>query len=326
MMERTDRHCRYLLRLAAPHAWLYSEMITAAALLRGDRDRFLEFHAREHPVALQLGGGDPDALAQAARFGAAAGYDEINLNVGCPSERVKAGCFGAALMLDADRVARAVAAMRDAVGVPVTVKTRLGVDDHDSYEFLTAFAARVAAAGCSTLIVHARKAWLKGLSPKQNRDIPPLDYRRVHRLKQDFPALEIVTNGGLTSIDTTLEQLRHVDGVMLGRAAYHDPMLLAELDARMFAASAPALLEILDDYLAYVEAQLHKGTPLKRMTRHLSGLFTGRRGSKAWRRELALLSDGFAGLRRLEQLLAERRDGVVLQARESPRVSVQAGV
>ena len=207
MMDRTDRHLRYLLRLLAPHARLYTEMITARALLHGDAERLLRFEAIEHPVALQLGGADPSELATAARLGAAAGYDEINLNVGCPSDRVQAGCFGAALMLERARVAECVRAMRAAVDVPVTVKTRLGVDEHDSYEFARDFVAEVAAAGCTTFIVHARKAWLKGLSPKQNREIPPLDYGRVHRLKREFPELRIVINGGLVTLEDSIAQL-----------------------------------------------------------------------------------------------------------------------
>ena len=230
MMERTDRHYRLLLRLIAPHAWLYTEMITARALLHGGHARLLRFDARENPVALQLGGSEPTELARAARLGADAGFDEINLNVGCPSGRVQAGCFGAVLMREPTRVAESVAAMRAAVPVPVTVKTRIGVDDHDSYEFLRGFAQAVVAVGCRTLIVHARKAWLGGLSPKQNREIPPLDYARVHRLKNDFPDIEIVVNGGLTDAAAVRAQLAHVDGVMIGRSAYHEPMLMADLD------------------------------------------------------------------------------------------------
>ena len=234
MMERTDRHCRYFLRLLAPHAWLYTEMVTARALLYGDRERVLAFSAAEHPVALQLGGAEPAELTAAARFGEAAGNDEINLNVGCPSDRVQAGCFGAALMREPERVAECVAEMRAAVAIPVTVMTRIGVDDLDSYEFLAGFVTAVAAAGCRTVIVHARKAWLSGLSPKQNREIPPLDYERVYRLKRDFPELEIVINGGFTTLEASAAQVGRVDGVMLGRAAYDAPWLLAELDARRF--------------------------------------------------------------------------------------------
>jgi len=298
MMDRTDRHFRYLLRLLAPHARLYTEMITARALLHGDAEKLLRFSGAEHPVALQLGGSDPAELAAAARLGEAAGYDEINLNVGCPSDRVQAGCFGAALMLEPQCVAECVAAMREAVGVPVTVKTRLGVDDHDSYEFAHDFIARVAAAGCDTFIVHARKAWLKGLSPKQNREIPPLDYGRVHRLKRDFPALCVVINGGLTTVAQTLGQLEHVDGVMLGRIAYQDSSLLAEIDARVYDGHAPREAVVLAHYLRYVAKEIESGTPLKAMTRHLLGMRAGRPGGRRWRRALGEL-DGVDSLARL---------------------------
>jgi len=298
MMDRTDRHFRYLLRLLAPHARLYTEMITARALLHGDAEKLLRFSTVEHPVALQLGGSDPTELAAAARLGEVAGYDEINLNVGCPSDRVQAGCFGAALMLEPQRVSECVAAMRDAVGVPVTVKTRLGVDGHDSYEFAHGFIAHVAAAGCDTFIVHARKAWLKGLSPKQNREIPPLDYARVHRLKRDFPGLRIVINGGLTTVATTLEQLEHVDGVMLGRIAYQDSSLLAEIDARVHGGHAPREATVLAHYVRYVAKEIESGTPLKTMTRHLLGMCAGRPGSRRWRRALGEL-EGLDALIRL---------------------------
>jgi tRNA-dihydrouridine synthase A len=295
MMERTDRHCRYFLRLLAPHAWLYTEMITSAALLNGDRRALLAFATEEHPVALQLGGSEPHELAAAAAFGAEAGYDEINLNVGCPSHRVQAGCFGAALMREPERVARCVRAMREAVGVPVTVKTRLGVDDLDSYEFLCDFVGRVAEAGCGTVIVHARKAWLKGLSPKQNREVPPLDYGRVHRLKRDFPSLEVLVNGGLADVAAALKELEHVDGVMLGRAAYADPYLLARLDAAVFGTrELRTRLEALEAFVPYLEREVERGTPLKSMTRHLMGLFAGMPGGRNWRRRLGELSNDAA--------------------------------
>jgi tRNA-dihydrouridine synthase A len=298
MMDRTDRHFRYLLRLLAPHSRLYTEMITAKALLHGDAEKLLRFDGAEHPVALQLGGSDPAELAAASRLGEVAGYDEINLNVGCPSDRVQAGCFGAALMLEPQRVADCVVAMREAVGIPVTVKTRLGVDDHDSYEFAHGFIASVAAAGCDTFIVHARKAWLKGLSPKQNREIPPLDYGRVHRLKCDFPELRIVINGGLTTVAATLEQLEHVDGVMLGRIAYQDSSLLAEIDARVHGGHAPREATVLAHYVRYVAKEIESGTPLKTMTRHLLGMRAGRPGGRQWRRALGEL-DGFDALTQL---------------------------
>ena len=259
-------------------------------------------------VVRQLGGGEPEELARAARLGERAGYDEINLNVGCPSERVQSGCFGAALMLDAGRVADCVAALRGAVAVPVTVKTRLGVDEHDSYEFLTAFVARVAAGGCETFIVHARKAWLSGLSPRENREVPPLDYPRVHRLKRDFPALAIVTNGGLVDRGTVLSQLERVDGVMLGRAAYQRPWLVAELDRTLFnGREAPALGRVLERYFAYMERELAAGTPLRSMARHLLGLRAGLPGGRLWRRALSELPDGHIGLARLRALAAQPR-------------------
>jgi tRNA-dihydrouridine synthase A len=305
MMDRSDRHFRFLTRTLAPHALLYTEMITARALLRGDAERLLRFDAAEHPVALQLGGADADELAAAARLGAAAGYDEINLNVGCPSDRVQAACFGAALMLDPARVAACVGAMRGAVAVPVTVKTRLGVDEHDSYEFLTAFIERVAAAGCDTFIVHARKAWLSGLSPKENREIPPLDYARVHRLKRDFAGLTVVINGGLVDRGTALSQLEHVDGVMLGRAAYQQPWLVADLDREIHGArSTPELSNVLERYIGYVERELAAGTPLKSMTRHLLGLRAGFPGGRHYRRALSELADGQIGLAALREIAA----------------------
>jgi tRNA-dihydrouridine synthase A len=312
MMDRSDRHFRFLTRVLAPTTLLYTEMITARALLRGDAQRLLRFDAAEHPVALQLGGADPAELASAAKLGVAAGYDEINLNVGCPSDRVQAACCGAALMLDPARVAACVAAMRAAVDVPVTVKTRLGVDEHDSYEFLTAFVERVAAAGCDTFIVHARKAWLSGLSPKENREIPPLDYPRVHRLKRDFADLRIVINGGLVDRDTALAQLEHVDGVMLGRAAYQQPWLVADLDRELHGARAtPALSRVLERYSLYIERELASGTPLRSMTRHLLGLRTGLPGGRRWRRALSELAEGELGLAKLREIAVEIDDASV---------------
>jgi tRNA-dihydrouridine synthase A len=298
MMDRTDRHLRYLLRLLAPHAVLYTEMVTARALLRGDAGRLLEFDAAEHPVALQLGGADPDELAAAARNGEAAGYDEINLNVGCPSDRVKAGCFGAALMRDPTRVAACVAAMRAAVTVPVTVKTRLGVDEHDSYEFLRDFVAEVAAAGCGTFIVHARKAWLTGLSPRENREIPPLDYARVHRLKRELPDLLIVINGGFVTLEASVAQLEHVDGVMIGRAAYENSWLVARLDERLFGGPLADERDVLAAFERYVAREVARGTPLRAMTRHLLGMRSGRPGGRRWRRALSELT-GLDALRSL---------------------------
>ena len=303
MMDRTDRHLRYLLRLLAPHALLYTEMLTARALVRGDAERLLRHDAAERPVALQLGGAEPDELAAAARLGAAAGYDEINLNVGCPSDRVQAGCFGAALMLEPKRVADCVRAMRAAVGVPVTVKTRLGVDEHDSYEFVRDFVGEVAGAGCETFIVHARKAWLSGLSPKENREIPPLDYGRVYRLKREFPALTFVLNGGLTTLEESVAQLEHVDGIMLGRAVTQDSWLLARIDERLFGGSLPAEGDVLRAFERYVEAELERGTPLRVMTRPLLGMRSARPGGRRWRKELGELGEGRRGFDALRELV-----------------------
>jgi tRNA-dihydrouridine synthase A len=312
MMDRTDRHLRYLLRLLAPHARLYTEMITARALLHGDAERLLRFDSVEHPVALQLGGSDPAELGAAAQLGVSAGYDEINLNVGCPSDRVQAGCFGAALMLEPKRVAECVRAMRAAVAVPVTVKTRLGVDDHDSYEFARDFISEVAAAGCETFIVHARKAWLSGLSPRENREIPPLDYGRVYRLKREFPALRIVINGGLVTLEDSVAQLPHVDGVMIGRAAYQDSWLIARLDAALFGGTPVTEAEVLAAFERYVAREIESGTPLRAMTRHLLGMRNGREGGRRWRRQLGELTEGSRGLDDLRSLVRGFTTGAML--------------
>ncbi len=289
MMDWTDRHCRYFHRLLAPSARLYTEMVTTGAILHGDRDRFLAFDPMEHPVALQLGGSEPADLAFAAREGAARGYDEINLNLGCPSDRVQRGRFGACLMTEPELVADCVAAMIGAVDVPVTVKTRIGVDDRDSYDELAAFVDKIAAAGCRCFTIHARKAWLSGLSPKQNREVPPLRYEVVYDLKRDFPQLEIVLNGGVQTLEEAAEHLVRVDGVMIGRAAYQSPYILAEADRRFFAApEAPKDREtIIADFLPYVERRIAEGVPLKSITRHMLGLFNGLPGARAWRRCLA---------------------------------------
>ena len=296
MMERTDRHCRYLLRLISPGTRLYTEMITAAALVHGGRLRLLEFHPSEHPVALQLGGSDPGELARAAALGAAEGYDEINLNVGCPSDRVQSGRFGAALMAEPRQVAACLRAIMGAVDVPVTVKTRTGIDDLDSYEFLHGFVCTVADAGCKMVIIHARKAILSGLSPKQNRQVPPLDYDRVYRLKSDFSALQVILNGGLDSQDKVLDQFGRVDGVMLGRYAYSNPWVLADLDGRLGRRrGVPTRDAALRGYVKYIGGELRRGTSLKAMTRHLVGLFAGRPGARSWRRFLSELPPGEAG-------------------------------
>ncbi|WP_193369703.1 tRNA dihydrouridine(20/20a) synthase DusA [Pelagibius marinus] len=289
MMDWTDRHERAFLRAISKRTLLYTEMVTTGAILHGDHDRFLAFEAAEHPVALQLGGSEPEDLAASARAGAARGYDEINLNLGCPSDRVQRGRFGACLMTEPALVADCVAAMIDAVDVPVTVKTRIGVDEQDSYRDLTAFVEKVAATGCSSFTIHARKAWLSGLSPKENREVPPLRYDVVYDLKRDFPELEIVLNGGVQSLDEAEAHLEKVDGVMIGRAAYQSPYILAEADSRFFgAAAAPrSREEIVTDFLPYVERQLSDGVPLKSITRHMLGLFNGLPGARAWRRCLA---------------------------------------
>jgi tRNA-dihydrouridine synthase A len=312
MMDRSDRHFRFLMRSLAPNCWLYTEMVPVGALLHGDTERHLRFDTAEHPVALQLGGSDPNQLAAAAVLGAHAGFDEINLNVGCPSERVQHACWGAALMLDSGRVAECVAAMRERVCVPVTVKTRLGVDEHDSYEFLRSFIEVVARAGCRTFILHARKAWLSGLSPKQNRDIPPLDYARVARIKEELSELEIIVNGGITSIDAALERMQEVDGVMLGRAACRQPMLIAELDARLHDSQPVSRLAALRAYLSYIEQQLATGQSLHHFTRHLFGLFAGERNGRLWRSRLAALNGAADGLAALQKFVARsQHDGIV---------------
>ena len=289
MLDWTDRHCRFFLRQISRHARLYTEMVTTGAILHGDRTRFLQFDAAEHPVALQLGGSDPDALAQCAAIGEQFGYDEINLNCGCPSDRVQGGGFGACLMNEPVQVAAAVRAMRAATALPVTVKHRIGVDDSDEYDFMRRFVDTVAAAGCEVFIVHARKAWLKGLSPKENREIPPLRYEAVHRLKQEFPQLTIVLNGGLRDVALGELQLAHVDGVMLGREVYENPYVLADVDARLFGDTAPVASrdEILARIERYAAHELERGAALNHITRHVLGLYRGLPGGRAFRRVLS---------------------------------------
>ena len=287
MMDWTDRHCRFFHRLLAPHARLYTEMVTAAALVRGERAHLLAYSPEEHPVALQLGGADPVELAEAARHGEVAGYDEINLNVGCPSDRVQSGRFGACLMREPELVAECVRAMREAVRVPVTVKCRIGVDEQDDDADLFAFAARMLDAGVRVLVVHARKAWLKGLSPKQNREVPPLNYPRVYRLKHEFPDLTVVINGGIDSLAAVTEHRRHVDGVMLGRLAYHDPYALARIDAALSGGEAPTRETALRSMRAYIEAEQARSVRLASIARHLLGLYHGEPGGKAFRRVLS---------------------------------------
>jgi len=311
MMDWTDRHCRYFLRLITRQARLYTEMVTTAAIMHGKAERLLAFDPAEHPVALQLGGSDAHDLAACARIGERFGYDEINLNVGCPSDRVQEGSFGACLMADPDLVARGVRAMRDAVAIPVTVKTRIGIDDKDSYEELAHFIGTVAAAGCSTFIIHARKAWLQGLSPKENREIPPLRYDVVGRLRSDFPALAFILNGGIVSADQVDGHLAEFAGVMLGRAAYENPYLLAQADRRWFGVEGgvPSRMDIVEAFKPYVSNELARGQRLHSVTRHILGLFQGVRGGRAWRRYLSEnASKPGAGLEVLDGAVAAVRN------------------
>ncbi len=289
MMDWTDRHCRAFHRLLSKHARLYTEMVTAEAVIHGDRPHLIGFDPSEHPLALQLGGSDPAKLADAAVIGAEFGYDEINLNVGCPSDRVQDGRFGACLMAEPKRVAECVSAMRDAVSIPVTVKCRIGIDDQDAETDFRHFVETVADGGCGVFIVHARKAWLTGLSPKQNRDVPPLDYPRVYRLKQDRPDLTIVINGGIDSLSDGAAHLPHVDGVMLGRAAYQRPYLLADVDRTIFRKDRPPPLrsEVLRDLRPYVAAHIASGGRLNNITRHILGLTHAQPGARQFRRMLS---------------------------------------
>jgi len=312
MMDWTDRHCRYFHRLLAPGALLYTEMVTTGALIHGDEERLLAYNPEEHPLALQLGGSDPGDLARCARTARERGFDEVNLNVGCPSDRVQRGRFGACLMLEPDLVRDCMAAMLDAVDIPVTIKTRLGVDEHESYGFARDFVGCVADSGCKVFIVHARKAVLEGLSPKQNRDVPVLHHDWVYRLKQEMPALTIVINGGIGSADDVARHLQHVDGVMLGRAAYQTPWLLAECQRRFLGAQGVCdRAAAVDRMSEYLERESEKGVPVKQVSRHMLGLFQGMPGARAWRRYLsehAWRNDGNTAL--LRQALAELQGGV----------------
>ncbi len=322
MMDRTDRHCRVLMRLISRRALLYTEMVTSAAIVRGRTpERFLGFSPAEHPIALQLGGSDPKELAVAARMAEDRGYDEVNLNIGCPSDRVTSGRFGACLMAEPHLVADCVAAMRAAVTIPVTVKTRLGIDDLDSQAYLTGFIETVAAAGCTSFTIHARKAWLKGLSPKENREIPPLQYERVHQLKERFPHLELILNGGITCLETGRRHLdtthgAPLDGLMVGRAAYDTPYnILADVDALLFGDTAPvpARAEIVKLYMDYTRAQMAAGIFAHHVLRHAAGLFYGCPGAREWRH--TVMTAGREG-RPLADLvsLAERLDGARAEA------------
>ncbi len=288
MMDWTDRHCRYFMRLLSPSALLYTEMVTAAAIHHGDADRFLAFHESEHPIALQLGGSNPEWMASATAKAESYGYDEININVGCPSDRVQSGQFGACLMADPGLVAGCFRAMTAETDIPVTIKSRIGIDDQDSYDFLRRFVDELVAAGCSKFVIHARIAILAGLSPKENRSIPPLNYERVYQLKRDYPDLEIVINGGITDAGIVADVLQYVDGAMIGRQAYHQPYFLAELEQRFRPDwSAPSRDEIVDQMLPYIDRVLQNGEPLSRVTRHMLGLFAGQPGARAWRRYIS---------------------------------------
>lgn len=313
MMEWTDRHCRAFHRVMSRHARLYTEMVTTGAILFGPRDRLLAFGRDEHPVALQLGGSEPEALAACARIGADYGYDEINMNVGCPSDRVQNGRFGACLMREPALVGEGVAAMVAAVDIPVTVKCRIGVDEQEPGEALFAMAGAVRQAGAAAVIVHARKAWLKGLSPRENRDVPPLDYPLVHALKAAHPGWSISLNGGVVSLQAASAHLAHVDGVMVGRAAYQTPDMLLGVDPRLFGVPAPVASsrEAVDAYWPYMARQLETGVRLHDMTRHLLGLFTGVPGARQWRRRLSVNAPrAGAGLEVVREALAELRDVV----------------
>ena len=305
MLDWTDRHYRYFARQISRHTWLYTEMVTTGALLYGDVERHLRFDEAEHPVALQLGGSEPSELAQCARLAQQWGYDEVNLNVGCPSERVQKGAFGACLMAEPQLVADCVKAMRDVVDIDVTVKHRIGIDQIEHYDYLAGFVDQVAAAGCNTFIVHARNAILKGLSPKENREIPPLKYDYVYRLKQERPELEILINGGVKTNAEIAEHLRHVDGVMVGREAYHNPWLMAEWDAAFYGEDSTAVTrqQVVDAMLPYIRARLAEGHKLRNIARHILGLFQGMPGARQWRR---MLSDA--------KLLDGADEGLLLQA------------
>ena len=289
MMDWTDKHCRYFFRLLSSFTQLYTEMITSKAILRGDKNRLLDYNSREHPLVLQLGGSDPKEMAQCSRIAKQWGYDEVNINVGCPSDRVLSGSFGACLMKEPDLVASCVESMIDASDIPVSVKSRIGIDDMETYDQLSDFVARIHEKGCQHFIIHARKAWLQGLSPKENRTIPPLNYPWVYQLKKDFPQLKITLNGGITECNKVVEHLGHVDGVMLGRAIYHQPYLLADIDSRVFGKKGISRTreQVLVDYMSYIKKQLKKGVPIRAMTRHILGLYHGQNNAKFFRRLLS---------------------------------------
>jgi len=322
MMDWSDRHCRVFWRQLTSESLLYTEMVTTGAILHAGPERFLQFNKEEHPVALQLGGSNSKELAQCATIAQDFGYDEVNLNCGCPSDRVQSGMFGACLMAKPQLVADCIKAMQDACDIPITVKHRIGIDDMESYDELVDFMSPIIDTGCKTFIIHARKAWLEGLSPKENREIPPLNYPMVYQLKTDFPDLEIIINGGITSIDETITHLQHIDGVMMGRSAYQNPYLLAEIDQKVFGMSknTKPREQVLLDFIPYVEEQLASGTALNHMSRHLLGLYQGVPGAKQFRRHLSqhahkagagteVLLDALALVKQAEDYVANRRAG-----------------
>lgn len=289
MLDWTDRHERYFLRLMSRHAYLYTEMVTTGALIYGNRNRYLQFNAEEHPVALQLGGSDPKDLTECAKMAQDYGYNEININVGCPSARVQKGAFGACLMAEPQLIAECIDTMGLAVNIPITVKNRIGIDEQNEEQSLRQFIDVVSQSGCNTFIIHARKAWLKGLSPKENRDVPPLNYDLVHQIKREYPQLEIIINGGIKTIESSLEHLQAVDGVMLGREVYHNPYLMMQVDATIYSdeVATQSRKQVLQQYFPYIEQQMGQGVYLKQLSRHLLGLFHGIPGAKAWRRHVS---------------------------------------
>ena len=308
MMDRTDRHCRYFHRVLTKKSHLYTEMIHSNAIINGDTDTLLAFNPKEHPLALQLGGSDPYILAEASEISKAFGYKEINLNVGCPSSKVQKGRFGAVLMKEPKLVAECIKKMKNTVNIPITVKCRIGVDDMDEQKHLDAFISEVYNAGCETFIIHARKAWLKGLSPKENREVPPLNYERVYKLKETFPAINLVINGGIKSIDESLSHLQHVDGVMIGREAYENPLLLEKVDHRIFHEEYIPLTrkDILKIFYPYIKSELENGTKLNRITRHLMGLFKGFDGAKNIRKFIISLNKEINPIENFKVMLEEK--------------------
>ncbi|MBB4845064.1 tRNA-dihydrouridine synthase A [Paucibacter oligotrophus] len=315
MLDWTDKHCRTFHRLLTRQTLLYTEMVTTGALLHGDKPRHLDFNEVEHPVALQLGGSEPADLAACAKLAEQWGYDEVNLNCGCPSERVQRGAFGACLMAEPGLVADGVKAMRDAVSIPITVKHRIGIDKIESYGFVRDFVGQIAAAGCEVFIVHARNAWLQGLSPKENREVPPLRYELVHQLKREFPQLTIVLNGGIKSDDEIAEQLQHVDGVMVGRQAYHEPWQMAGWDQRFFGTAGPAQSreQVEADWLLYLEQQVASGRPWTQAMRHALGLWNGQAGSRRWRQIWSDHQYKAMDVRAVARLASQSRSGIAAQ-------------